>query len=105
MKASGTIALALGLLLGPAARMAGADLIPVSNLSQLAEVAAWSHQTVKVVPGVYRLADYLTPAVLQVIHAGVDRTQSRPPVPMFVFRGDHNQFDLRGVVLEIDSTL
>lgn len=79
--------------------------VTVSNLTQLAEVAARSGQAVRMLPGVYRMADYLTPDVLQQIQAGVDRTQRRPPVPMFVFRGDNNRFDLRGAVIEIDTTL
>jgi hypothetical protein len=79
--------------------------ITVSNLTQLAEVAARDGQNVKLAPGVYRLADYLTEEVLQQIRAGVDRTHRRPPVPMFVFRGANNRFDLRDVVMEIDTTL
>jgi len=39
------------------------------------------------------------------IRAGVDRAQSRPPVPMIVFRGSDNRIDLRGVTLEIDTSL
>jgi hypothetical protein len=79
--------------------------ITVSDLAELAEVGGRSGQNVKLLPGVYRMADYLTEDVLQEIRAGVDRTQKRPPVPMFMFRGDHNRFDLRGVVIEIDTTL
>ena len=96
-------ALALCLLCGAATAQPGA--ITVSNLTQLAEVAAHSDQTVRMSPGVYRMADYLTDEVLQEIRAGVDRRQSRPPVPMFVFRGNNNRFDLRDVVIEIDTTL
>jgi hypothetical protein len=81
------------------------NLVTISNLTQLAEVAARNGQTVKLQPGVYRMADYLTEDVLQQIRDGVDRSQRRPPVPMFVFRGDSNRFDLRGVVIEIDTTL
>lgn len=82
-----------------------ADAVIVSNLTQLAEIAARNGQNVRMQPGVYRLADYLTPAVLEQIRAGVDRTQRRPPVPMFMFRGNDNRFDLRDVVLEIDTSL
>jgi hypothetical protein len=85
--------------------LAQGDIITVSNLTQLAEVAARDGQNVKMLPGVYRLAEYLTAEVLQQIRAEVDRTQRRPPVPMFVFRGDRNRFDLRDVVFEIDTAL
>ena len=81
------------------------SVVAVSSLADLARVAAQSGQTVKLAPGVYRMADYLTEDVLKEIRAGVDRTQPRPPVPMFVFRGNDNRFDLRDVTLEIDTTL
>src|SRR5215831_5173346 len=84
---------------------AGDGVVTVSNLTQLAEAAARDGQTVKMQPGVYRMAEYLTEDVLRQIRAGVDRTQRRPPVPMFVFRGSHNRFDLRDVVIEIDTSL
>lgn len=81
------------------------NLVEATNLAQLAEVAARDGQNVKLLPGVYRLADYLTDDVLAEIRAGVDRKQSRPPVPMFVFRGNSNRFDLREVTIEIDTRL
>jgi hypothetical protein len=81
------------------------NVITVTNLTQLAAVATRSNQTVRMLPGVYRMADYLTDAVLQQIRDGVDRKQSRPPVPMLMIRGDNNHFDLRDVVVEIDTTL
>jgi hypothetical protein len=82
-----------------------AGLVTVSNLTEFAEVAAGSNQSVRMLPRVYRLADYLTEEVLIKIRDGVDRKQSRPPVPMMVLRGDNNHFDLRDVVFEIDTTL
>lgn len=80
-------------------------LVVVTNLAQLAEAAARDGQNVKLVPGVYRMSDYLTEEVLKEIRAGVDRTHRRPPVPMFVFGGSNNRFDLREVTIEIDTTL
>jgi hypothetical protein len=77
----------------------------VASLKELAEVAAKDNGTVTMKPGVYRMADYLTDDVLQKIREGVDRKQARPPVPMFVFRGNGNRFDLRGVTIEIDTSL
>jgi hypothetical protein len=84
---------------------AQAGVITVSNLTQLAEVATRSGQTVKLQLGVYRMADYLTPPVLEKIHAAVDRTHRRPPVPMIVFRGSNNHFDFRDATIEIDTDL
>lgn len=77
----------------------------VSSLAELARVAAEDNQTIVVEPGTYAMADYLTPEVLASIAAGVDRSLPRPPVPMLTFRGSGNTFDLRGVVLEIDTSL
>ncbi|MDF3058971.1 MAG: hypothetical protein K0R17_3186 [Rariglobus sp.] len=79
--------------------------VTVASLADLARVAAADNQTVRMAPGVYPLADYLTPAVLADIAAGVDRKQSRPPVPMFTFTGNGNRFDFTGVVFEIDTAL
>ncbi len=81
------------------------NVVTVSNLTQLAEVAARSGQNIKLLPGVYRMADYLTEGVLQEIRNGVDRKDRRPPVPMFVFRGSSNRFDLREATIEIDTAL
>jgi hypothetical protein len=82
-----------------------AAAIEVTSLKELAEAAAKDNGTVTMKPGVYRMADYLTDDVLQQIRDGVDRKQSRPPVPMFVFRGNGNRLDLRGVTVEIDTSL
>jgi hypothetical protein len=79
--------------------------VEVSSLKELAEVAAKDGGTVTMKSGVYRMADYLTDDVLRQIREGVDRKLSRPPVPMFVFRGNGNRFDLRGVTIEIDTSL
>lgn len=79
--------------------------VRVASLAELARVAAQDGQEVRLSPGVYRMADYLTEDVLAQIRAGVDRKQGRPPVPMLVFRGSHSRFDLRGVTLEIDTSL
>jgi hypothetical protein len=81
------------------------NVVTVTNLTQLAEVAAHNGQMVRMQPGVYRVADYLTEEVLQQIRASVDRSQRRPPVPMFVFHGNNNRFDLRDVTIEIDTSL
>ena len=95
------ILLSLAVLLTPL--IATAD--EVGSLTQLAELAAKDGGTVTMKAGVYRMADYLTADVLKEIRDHVDRTQSRPPVPMFVIRGNKNRFDLRGVIIEIDTSL
>lgn len=79
--------------------------VTVSSISQLAEAAKGDGRQITMAPGVYRLADYLTEDVLAEISRGVDRTQSRPPVPMLVFRGNNNRLNLHGVTIEIDTSL
>lgn len=79
--------------------------IEVASLADLARETAKSGQQIRLKAGVYRMADYLTDPVLAEIRAGVDRTQKRPPVPMFVFRGNDNRIACEGAVIEIDTTL
>lgn len=81
------------------------DAIEVASLDDLARVAARSAQEIRLRPGVYRMADYLTESVLAEIDAGFDRKQGRAPVPMFVFRGSDNRIDCSGAVIEIDTAL
>lgn len=84
---------------------ASAVTVEVASLEDLARVAAQNDQQIRLKPGVYRMADYLTAEVLEQIRANVDRTQKRPPVPMFVFRGSSNRIDCTDAVIEIDTTL
>lgn len=79
--------------------------IEVASLAELARVAAQDGQEIRLRPGVYRMADYLTAPVLAEIHAGFDKKLGRPPVPMFVFRGSHNRIECAGATIEIDTSL
>lgn len=81
------------------------ESVTVSSIATLAEAAKGDGRRITMAPGVYRLADYLTDDVLAEISKGVDRTQPRPPVPMFVFQGSNNRFDFRDVTIEIDTSL
>lgn len=94
--------LLLPLLIGSLA--AAAD-IEVSSLGDFARATAESGRAIRLKPGVYRMADYLTDDVLAEIRTGVDRTQKRPPVPMLVLRGNNNRIDARDAVIEIDTAL
>lgn len=84
---------------------AAQGVVEVDSLAGLAEAAAGNGREIRMKPGVYRMADYLTDEVLKEIGDYVDRSQSRPPVPMFLFRGNDNRIDLRDVIIEIDTTL
>lgn len=79
--------------------------IEVASLAELARVAAQDGQQIRLKPGVYRMADYLTEPMLAEIHAGFDKKQGRPPVPMFVFRGSHNRIECAGATIEIETSL
>ncbi len=92
-------------VLFPAPLIFAGEIITVRSLSELAEVSARDGQNVKLEPGVYRMADYLTEPVLQQIRSEVNRSERRPPVPMFLFRGNSNRFDFTGVTIEIDTSL
>lgn len=96
--------LLLPFLIALAPTLRSAPPIEVSSLAELARVAAGSNQAVRLMPGVYSMADYLTSDVLAAISAGVDRTQRRPPVPMFVFAGNDNRFDFTDAIIEIDNS-
>lgn len=88
-----------------AALAARAAEIEVASLADLARVAAQDGQQIRLQPGVYRMADYLTEPVLAEIRAGFDKKQGRPPVPMLVLRGSDNRIDCAGAVIEIDTSL
>ena len=77
----------------------------VSSLAELAKAATGDNGEIRMKPGVYRMADYLTKEVLEQIKAGVDHSQARPPVPMLVIRGNDNRIDLTDVTIEIDTAL
>lgn len=79
--------------------------IEVSSLAELARVAAQNGQHIRLKPGVYRVADYLTDEVLAQLRAGVDRTQRRPALVVFAFRGNDNRIDFAGSVIQLDMGL
>ncbi len=79
--------------------------IEVDSLAALARETAQSGREIRLKPGVYRMADYLTEPVLAEIHAARKGLPGRPPVPMFVFRGDDNHIAFHGAVIEIDTAL
>src|SRR5215210_6290587 len=82
-----------------------ADIVEVDSLADLARVAAQDNQQIRLKPGVYKMADYLTEPVLAEIRAERAGKQGRPPVPMFVFRGNNNRINCRDALIEIDTTL
>ena|GEM_PF-731273 len=77
----------------------------VSSLAELATAAAQNNQQIRLLPGVYPMSDYLTEPVLAEIRAERAGKEGRPPVPMFVFRGNDNRIDCRDAIVEIDTTL
>lgn len=95
-----TILLSLAAL-GP---VRAAETVEAANLTELAALAAGEGRTIRLKPGVHRMADYLTEDVLKEIRAGI-KPGGRPPVPMLEIKGDNNRFDLTGATLEIGTEL
>jgi hypothetical protein len=77
--------------------------IQVSTLQQLAQAATQSNQNITMPPGIYRMSDYLTDAVASEVRK--EYTGGRSPVWMLRFSGNNNRFDMRGVTLEIETSL
>jgi hypothetical protein len=70
----------------------------VSSLTELAQAAARSGQTVTMKPGVYRLMD-LIPL------SSIPERRKRKEWPFLVFSGSDNVFRCEGVTIEIDTAL
>jgi hypothetical protein len=79
--------------------------IEISSVQELAEYAAMDGHAVRMRPGVYRMSSYLTEDVIAQVRKQVPETPGRPPVWMIRFSGSDNRFDLRDVVLEIETDL
>ncbi|WP_406683284.1 leucine-rich repeat protein [Seonamhaeicola sp. MEBiC1930] len=75
--------------------------ITVSSISELANAAAQSGQTVTMTPGVYNMTDYLTPTVIAT-RTPADAFGRRA---MIRFSGSNNTFDFTGVTINIDTEL
>src|SRR5688500_13539656 len=84
---------------------ANADVVEISSVRELAEFAAKSGNTVRMKSGVYRMFDYLTDDVIASIRKEVPTGSGRPPVWMMRFSGNDNRFEMRDVVLEIETEL
>ena len=97
--------LALVLVLFAGSVHVRAATVEVDSLAALAREAAQSGREIRLRPGLYRMADYLTEPVLEEIRAARKGLPGRPPVPMLVFQGDDNRIACEGAVIEIDTSL
>ncbi len=73
----------------------------ISSVKELAEAAAMSGQSIKMTPGVYKMADYATSAVIRNTQI-IDKVNRKA---MLHFSGSDNTFDLEGVTIEVDTKL
>ncbi|MDF7809219.1 hypothetical protein P4E94_17375 [Pontiellaceae bacterium B12219] len=80
------------------ADVSAARVVGITSMAELAEVAAKSGQNVKMKPGVYRMEDYLTPAVIS--NAVPDPVMG---AAMISFSGSGNTFDFTGVAIEVNT--
>jgi hypothetical protein len=87
------------------ATMVEADVIEISSVKELAEYAAKSGNTVRMKPGVYKMADYFTDEVADVAKKEQPQGPGRQPAWMIRFAGNDNKFDLTDVEIQIDTTL
>lgn len=90
---------------GAATVRAENNAVHVDSLARLYAVAAENGQTVRVEPGVYALADYLTEERLEQLRSELPKGEGRPPRWLLRFSGSDNSFDFTGVTLEIDTDL
>ncbi len=84
--------------------MARGAEVEIASLRDLVEYAKVSDNRVRLKPGIYHISEVLTDEAIAEIRAQVPR-DGRPPVWMIRFSGNNNRFDLRGVVIEIDTSL
>ncbi len=75
-----------------------AETVEITSLNELAHYAGQSGHTVRMEPGVYRLADFIPLAKL------AQRRDDRQ-WHFLEFSGSDNFFDLRGVTIEVDTAL
>lgn len=83
---------------------AGARTIGITSMQELAEYAALSGNTVKMKPGVYRLADLLTDELIAQRKKETAEAETRDTY-LFLFSGHNNSFDLTDVTIEVDTAL
>jgi hypothetical protein len=99
------IAVSTTVLLACQHTKAEGELVEIDSLDQLYSAASGSEQRVRMKPGVYRLADYLTDAQMEKIKADYPKAEGRPPRWLLRFSGSGNTFDFTDVTFEIDTTL
>ena len=74
--------------------------LTVSSVKALAGAATLSNQQVTMLPGVYKMEDYLTPAVIR-----ATPLDAAGRAAMITFSGNNNTFDFTGVTIEVDTKL
>ena len=95
---------AFGFVTAAVAQQAPA-VVEIGRVKELAAYAAMSGNHIRLKPGTYRMSDYLSDDVIAEVKKDVPAGPGRAPVWMIRFAGSNNHFDLRDVVLEIDTTL
>ncbi|MCB1130360.1 MAG: hypothetical protein KDN05_04470 [Verrucomicrobiae bacterium] len=82
-----------------------AILIEVDSIEELARAAARDDQHIRLKPGHYRMADYLTDERFAGIAAAVNPSDKRAVLPFFAFLGNRNRIDCAGAEIEINAEL
>ncbi len=82
----------------PATEKPAAQATVITSLAELATAAAQSGQKITMKPGLYRLADFIP-------LSSIEGRNKRKEWQFIDFSGSHNQFDLTGVTIELDTAL
>ncbi|MFR9603411.1 MAG: hypothetical protein SNG02_06020 [Rikenellaceae bacterium] len=74
------------------------DTIEVTTLAEFATLVAQDNQSIKLMPGTYKMADYINADTIQ-------NRVARKDYQYLKFSGNNNSIDMEGVVFEIDTKL
>ena len=91
-------------LLGLAAA-SKAEVTEVASIDQLANVSAGNSRHIRLKPGVYMMADYLTDARFSEIAKALDPADPRAVLPFFSFTGSGNRIDCEGAEVVVNTAL
>lgn len=100
--------MALWLAAGPAVAAEGEErFVTVTSLEELQTQAQQDRVHVRMIPGAYRLSDYLTEDRLAALRAEADSASEgkRGTGHLFEFAGNDSVFHLDGVTIEVDTRL
>ena len=82
-----------------------AEVTEVKSLDQLGHVAAYNDRHMRLKPGVYHMADYLSDERFAEIAKALDPADPRAVLPFFSFTGSGNRIDCEGAEVVVNTAL